>query len=251
MSLFNSLGLEGRCAIVTGSARGIGLAVARALHAEGAKVLAVDIDGEALGNLQLESAAFPTEIADLSSPGECRRVAKIAKERFGNVHILVNVAGIVDRHDFADLGHEDWQKLLDVNLTSQAFLCQAVVPQMLECRWGRIVNFSSIAAQQGGRVGTTAYSVSKGGTLSLTRSLARQLAEVGITANAISPGIVNTRMITETLSKRQIEELKSSIPTGRVTEPEEIAAMTVLLCSDWGRSITGQTIKINGGLFVS
>lgn len=250
MRLFEDLDLEGRVAIVTGASRGIGLSTARCLAAYGVRLVLVDIDGDELAKQFAPSSNISLFACDLSLVDEARKVVANALATFGRIDILINVAGIVERTALQDVTEESWQRLIDTNLKSQFFLSQACLPHMRDQKWGRIINFASIAGQVGGRVGTAAYSVTKGGTLALTKSLALAAAESGITVNSISPAVVMTRMITDTLTDQQLAELIDSVPVRKATQPEEVAAFVTLLCSRWGASITGHTLDINGGMLM-
>jgi NAD(P)-dependent dehydrogenase (short-subunit alcohol dehydrogenase family) len=250
MRLFDDLDLDGRVAIVTGASRGIGLSTARCLGAYGVRLAVVDIDGDELARQFASGRNISLLVCDLSLVEAAHSVVASTLAAFGRIDILINVAGIVERTTLQDVTEESWQRLIDTNLKSQFFLSQACLPHMRDQRWGRIINFSSIAGQMGGRVGTAAYSVTKGGTLALTKSLALEAADCGVTVNSISPAVVMTRMITDTLTDRQLAELIESVPTRKATQPEEVAAFVALLCSRWGASITGHTLDMNGGVLM-
>lgn len=250
MRLFDDLDLDGRVAIVTGASRGIGLSTARCLAAYGVRLVLVDIDGDELARQFTPGTNIALIACDLSLVEEARKVVDSALATFGRIDILINIAGIVERTDLQDVTEESWQRLMDTNLKSQFFLSQACLPHMRNQQWGRIINFASIAGQMGGRVGTAAYSVTKAGTLALTKSLALEAADSGVTVNAISPAVVMTRMITDTLTDRQLAELINSVPIRKATQPEEVAAFVTLLCSRWGASITGHTLDMNGGMLM-
>jgi 3-oxoacyl-[acyl-carrier protein] reductase len=242
--------LKNRVALVTGASRGIGKAIASALAESGASV-AVNYRArseDALAVVQAirkfggRAAAFGADVS-LHTPVE--RMVHEIREQFGPIDILVNNAGMASIRDLDDMTEEDFDRTLAVNLKS-AFLCtQAVLPHMRSQRWGRIVNISSIGARIGSVSVSVAYATSKAGLEGLTRGYAARLAPLGITVNAVAPGLIDTEM-----GKPLIEAgVANRIPVGRVGSGDEIA-QTVLLIVDNGY-ITGQTIAVNGGALFS
>lgn len=255
--------LVGRNAVVTGGVRGIGAAVTRGLAAAGATVLACSRDASTGAELidQLNERgdrAFATA-CDVTEPDSIAAMAAYAAEQLGHIDILVNNAG---RAHSAPLHHqtlEEWNRLFAVNVTG-TFLCtQAFAPAMAQQGWGRIVNIASIAARTGLRY-VSAYAASKHAVLGFTRCIAAEMAEQGVTANAICPGYVDTDMTTETveriISKTGLsrEEALASIlqttPQRRLIDPDEVAHMATMLCGDGARGINGQAIGIDGGEFL-
>jgi len=255
--------LVGRNAVITGGGRGIGAAITRRLAEAGATVLACSRDAAAATELitQLNERgdrAFSVA-CDVTDPTSVAAMAEYAAENLGSVDILVNNAG---RAHSAPLHHqtlEEWNRLFAVNVTG-TFLCtQAFAPAMAQQEWGRIVNIASIAARTGLRY-VSAYAASKHAVLGFTRCIAAEMAEHGVTANAICPGYVDTDMTTETveriISKTGLsrEEALASIlqttPQRRLIDPDEVASVATMLCGDGARGINGQAIGIDGGEFL-
>ena len=240
--------LNGRTALVTGSSRGIGRAIALALAEAGAGVIVNyrrrAAEAEAVER-EIRRFARPTASvqADVSSASEVARLVRTGEERVGPIDILVNNAGIARPQPVEEIAESDWDELLDVNLKSCFLVTQAVLPGMRARQWGRIVNLSSVAAQVGGVVGPH-YAASKAGMLGLTRFYAQRFAKEGITANAIAPALVETEMVTSNLNARP-----ERIPMGRFGAVAEVADVAVMLATNG--YITGQTINVNGVLYMS
>jgi NAD(P)-dependent dehydrogenase (short-subunit alcohol dehydrogenase family) len=246
--------LAGKVAIVTGAARGIGLAIAKRFVAEGAKVVLADID-ERAGNLEAKrlgaSARFVA--CDVGDAGEVTRMVESARAAFtGDVDILVNNAGIVHGADFLSLKEDDFDRVLRTNLKG-AFLCsQAVARRMVEQikagkPAGTIINMSSINAVLA-IADQVPYCVTKGGIGQLTRSISLALAPHGIRVNAIGPGSVMTEMLAKVAKDREAKRrMMSRTPLGRFAEPDEVASIAVFLASDDASYITGETIYADGG----
>jgi 3-oxoacyl-[acyl-carrier protein] reductase len=240
--------LKGRVALVTGASRGIGRSVALALAEAGADV-AVNYRASTGAARELEQQivargrrAVAIE-ADVSSASEVERLVRTADERLGAIDILVNNAGIARAQKLADITEPDWDELIAVNLKSCFLLTQAVLPGMRARRWGRIVSISSVAAHLGGVVGPH-YAASKAGMLGLTHYYAAALAGEGITANAISPALIDTDMV-----RANPNAAPARIPVGRFGEVDEVASVVVMLAGN--AYITGQTIHVNGGWYMS
>ena len=242
--------IEGKTALVTGAAGVMGLAVVRALLAEGASVLMVDLNESRLWALgrELGPRAVPAAF-DVTDPAAIQRELSRLETAGSTVDILVNNAGILSNNKSQATTPEEWRRGVEINLGGMFYLSRAVIPGMKAKRWGRIVNVSSLAAQTGGLTAGTAYAASKGGVISLTRSLAAETAAFGITANAIAPAYVKTPMITEQLTEEQRQGILSKIPVGRFCEPEEFAHVVLFLASPLAGFITGDLINLNGGLY--
>lgn len=247
--------LENKTAIVTGAARGIGLAVARRYLEEGARVVIADIDddaGEAAEQELQESGEVRFVHCDVGERLDVRNLVAATIEAFGDIDVLVNNAGILHSADFLDLEEEDFDRVLRVNLKG-AFLCgQAVARHLVEKvngggSPGAIVNMSSINAEVA-IPNQVPYSVSKGGIAQLTKVMALALAPYGIRVNAIGPGSIMTDMLTAVSQDREARaRILSRTPLGRIGEPSEIAAIAVFLASDEASYVTGQTIFADGG----
>ena len=245
-------GLPGRVAIVTGAARGLGAATAQLFARFGAHVAACDIDSEALEKTVsgLEGQGHLALAYDLTQPENCESVVAETLSRHQRLDILVNVAGIIERLQLDEIDEAAWTRTMDANVKSQFFLCRAAAEPMKTANWGRIVNFTSQAAHTGGFYGTSVYAVSKGGVVSLTKNFARMLGPHNITVNAIAPALVDTRMVSGSMSEDAIESVTSAMPIGRMTEADEIAMAVAYLASESAATITGHTLDINGGLLM-
>lgn len=240
--------LNDKVALVTGSSRGIGRAIALALAAEGADVAinfvqrAAEAEAAELEIRKLGRRCVSIQ-ADVSDAKDVKRLVKSTGNALGPIDILVNNAGIAHPQPIEEIAEEDWDQILTGNLKSCFLMTQAVLPGMRERKWGRIVNLSSVAAQVGGVVGPH-YAASKAGMLGLTRFYAQKLAAEGITANAIAPALIDTEMVRANLNARP-----DRIPVGRYGTSEEVADVAVMLAKN--AYITGQTIHINGGWFMT
>jgi NAD(P)-dependent dehydrogenase (short-subunit alcohol dehydrogenase family) len=243
-------GAAGARAVVTGAARGIGLAIARRLLAEGASVLAVDLDADGLRTVAAEGAE--TLVADVSDPAGRQAIADAA----GEPRYLVNAAGILFVRPIWEVALEDWRRLYAVNVEGTFFLCQALGQRMSS--GGAIVNLSSSSAKLSSTIDVTPYSSSKAAVLGITRSFAYALAPRNVRVNAICPGIIDTPMQDKVLEQvaplrgMTVEELAQArlktVPLGRVGTPEETAALTWFLLSDDAGYMTGQAVNLTGGL---
>lgn len=242
--------LEGRIAIVTGAARGIGLATAERLAREGATVVALDLDEqvqtrevERLTRGGLRVSAARCDVGDRASvEGSVRDV----EAAHGRVDILVNNAGIVGRTaPLEDVTDRDWDQMMRVDLRSVYLGCQAVISGMKARRYGRIVNVASIAGKEG-NPNAVPYSTAKAGVIGLTKALAKEVASHGIYVNAIAPAVIETPIL-EQLSPAHVEYMLQRIPLGRAGQPHEVAALIAWLASDEASFTTGQCIDISGG----
>jgi 3-oxoacyl-[acyl-carrier protein] reductase len=245
------LDLSGRVALVTGSGRGIGQAIAVKLAEVGANVIINDIGDvstvesvvEEIRSMNRESTAI---MADVSSSSDVDRMIEEATTAFGKIDILVNNAGITRDQLLMRMSDEDWDNVISVNLKS-VFLCtRAVLRNMVKQRWGRIINISSIAAITG-NPGQANYTSAKAGIIGFTRTVAREVASRSITVNAIAPGFIDTQM-TQQLNESQQQELKKLIPVGFIGTPRDIAEAAAFLASEEARYITGQVLNVNGGM---
>ncbi len=239
--------LSGRCALVTGASGGIGGAIAKALHQAGAK-LAISgtrldaleaLAGELGGGVQV----LPCNLAD---PAATAALAGQAEEALGQLDILVNNAGLTRDNLSMRMKDEDWALVLEVNLTAGFRLARGAMRGMMKRRWGRIVGITSIVGVTG-NPGQANYAASKAGMIGMSKSLAQEIANRGITVNCVAPGFILTAM-TDALDENQRERLLGAIPTGRLGLPEDIAAGVVFLASEEAGYVTGQTLHVNGGM---
>lgn len=244
--------LSGKRALITGSTRGIGMAIAMYLAKAGARVIITGRDeGRAKEVAQHISSEFGVEALGVGMNMEDMRSIEEAYRRveaqWGGVDVLINNAGITRDKLFLRMSLEDWEQVLKVNLTGTFLITSLAVKGMLKNRWGRIVNISSVVGFTG-NVGQVNYSATKSALIGFTKSLAKELASRNITVNAVAPGFIETDM-TAVLS----EEIKSAylknIPLGRFGKPEDVAGMVVFLCSEYASYITGEVVHINGGMY--
>jgi len=245
------LTLENKVAIVTGGSRGIGRAVAQELAIRGASVV-VNYNTSPAGAEEVvnqietgggKAAAFQADVSDFETAG---KLIKFAVETFGDLHILVNNAGITRDMVIMMMSEADWDAVIDTNLKS-AFNCsKAAVRHMMRRRYGRIINMASVAGQMG-NPGQTNYSASKGGQIAFTKSLAREVAARNITVNAIAPGFVQTEIL-NAMPEGTLDEALKLVPLARTGKPEEIAYAVAFLASDQAAYITGQVLGVDGGM---
>jgi 3-oxoacyl-[acyl-carrier protein] reductase len=243
----SSLGLDGKVALVTGAAGGIGAATVGLLTEMGAAVVATDASAEGLSTLPRDGAGGAPIHADLSDKGACEALVAEVVSRHGGIDILVNNAALLIRKEIDEYEDADWDVTFDVNLRSQFLLSRAAARSMKPRGWGRIVNMAASNVYNGGLYQSSLYAIAKGGTLTLTRSFASRLAPFGICVNTIAPGPVNTPMFSYRLTEANIAEFKGKMPMGRIAEPIEIARCVAFLSSPWASYITGQVIDANGG----
>jgi 3-oxoacyl-[acyl-carrier protein] reductase len=239
--------LTGKSALVTGASGGIGAAVARALHGAGATVGLSGTREDPLNALASElgerAHVLPCNLSDAAAVSA---LPKQAIEAMGAVDILVNNAGITRDNLFMRMSDDEWQSVLDVNLTSAFRLSKGVLRGMMKARWGRIVNVSSIVGATG-NPGQGNYAASKAGLVGMSKSLAYEVASRGITVNAVAPGFIATAM-TDKLSDDQKAKIDAQIPAGRMGTPEEVAAAVLYLAAPEAAYVTGTVLHVNGGM---
>ena len=239
--------LSGKKALVTGASGGLGGAIARALHGQGASVALSGTKIAALeelaGSLGERSHVLP---ADLADPASCEKLIVDAEASMGQVDILVNNAGLTRDALGVRLGDEDWQKVLDVNLTAGFRLARAALRNMMRRRWGRVIGIGSIVAHTG-NPGQANYAAAKAGMIGMSKALAAEVAPRNITVNVIAPGFMVTAM-TDKLSDAIKQRLLDLIPVKRMGQPADIAAAVVYLASEEASYVTGQTLHVNGGM---
>ena len=240
--------LSGKTALITGASGGIGGAIAKALHGQGAKVVLSGTRAEALEALKAElgANAFIAQ-ANLSDIASVEALPKAAEDAAGSpIDILVNNAGITKDNLFLRMKDEEWDQVIQVNLTAAFRLSRAVLRGMMKKRWGRIIQITSIVAATG-NPGQGNYAAAKAGLIGMTKSLAAEVASRNITVNAVAPGFIQTAM-TDVLSDQQKELVGQRIPAGRMGLPQEIAAAVTYLASEEAAYVTGETIHVNGGM---
>jgi NAD(P)-dependent dehydrogenase (short-subunit alcohol dehydrogenase family) len=247
-----TLELEGKIALVTGAARGIGKGIALVLAEKGADIVINDkkmnFEGEALAS-QIQAMGRKTLLieADVSVESEVKQLFSAINKHFGRLDILVNNAGTSQAKDIFEATLEDWQYIIDTNLTS-CFLCsKEAMNLMAKQQSGRIINISSVVGERGALFGHVHYAATKSGMLGMTKTLSRTGAPLGITVNAVAPGIIETELLFKTHGVEGVEKLSASIPLG-LGKPRSIGLAVAYLAGEGGNYITGTTIDVNGGI---
>ncbi len=243
------MSLEGKVALVTGASRGIGRSIAEVLVARGATVIGTatsDSGAEAISTyLGDKGKGFALNVTD---PASIDLVLKAINEEFGSIDILVNNAGITRDNLLMRMKDEEWMDILDTNLTSIFRLSKAVLRGMMKKRHGRIINVGSVVGTMG-NAGQTNYAAAKAGVIGFTKSMAREVASRGVTVNTVAPGFIATDM-TKALNDEQRAATLAQVPAGRLGEPHEIASAVAFLASNEAAYITGETLHVNGGMYM-
>jgi len=243
--------LEGKVALVTGSASGIGKDAAVRMLKNGAKVIACDIDTKSLAELAKEAGGKEGELLtvgmDVSDTASFDGVVRLV-EQGGGLDILVNCAGICSGTSIEDIGVEEWDSMFDVNIKGMFFLTRALIPHMK--RGGTIINVSSMAGFTGGIKSNPAYSCSKAAVTCMTKNLAKYCADKDIRVNEVSPGTAVTPMTLNWMGKDRLEGLGKNVPLKRLTQPSDIGKAILFFASDGSSFITGQSLQVNGGMYI-
>jgi 3-oxoacyl-[acyl-carrier protein] reductase len=244
--------LDGQTAVVTGSARGIGLAIAKALAAEGASVVISDVDGAAAEEtakaLSEQGITASAVAADVASPDDVERLARTAVERHGTLDVFVNNAGITRDATIKNMTAQQWQQVMDVHLTGTFNGIKSAGAIMREQQRGAIVNLSSISGKVG-FFGQANYSAAKAGIVALTKVAAKELARFDVRVNAVQPGLIRTDMTTA-MAQEIWDQKLAEVPMGRAGEPEEVASVVLFLASRMASYVTGAVVEITGGRFM-
>lgn len=237
-----------RVALVSGAGRGMGAACARRLAASGLRTVLFDLRQERLDALAAELTSAGAEVVtvcgDVRSPG---RSVEAALASFGRLDVLVNAAGILFGGSALDIGEQEWDLVLDVNLKGAFLISQCAARPMLDQGWGRIIHFSSTAGKTNSTLGGAHYTASKHGVLGVVRSMAIEFAPRGVTVNAVCPGLIDTEMVRSQISPDRAAEIGATFPVGRLGRPEEVAELVAFLAGEHSGYITGAAFDINGG----
>jgi NAD(P)-dependent dehydrogenase (short-subunit alcohol dehydrogenase family) len=243
--------LSGKVAIVTGAGQGMGRAVAERLAAAGARIVVDDLDIESAqrtaSSIKSHGGDALAIAADASSRKDVRRMVESALDAYGEIHILINNAGVLRPTPVIDIEEGEWDLVVGVNLKGTYLCSREVLPSMRKAGWGRIVNFSSTAGKNVSTVGGAHYTAAKAGVLGFTRHLASEEARHGITVNAVCPGLIDTEMVRSTIDDSRAKAYADSFPIARLGEPAEVAELVAFLASDRAAYITGASLDINGG----
>lgn len=244
---------QNKICVVTGGANGIGLSISQLLIKKNYRVAILDIatdNANKLFNKEIQEKKVLTLKTDISKFIEVNDSFNTIGNDFGSVDILINNAGINFSCKFVDESEENWDKVININLKSVYLCCKAAIPTMIGKRFGRIVNMSSISGLKPSVFSSSAYCASKAGIIGFSRCLASQMAKYNIRVNCVAPGVIETPMVKDLVSDELKNDFKKSTPMGRLGSPDDIANTVYFLISDSSDFITGETISVNGGLFM-
>jgi 3-oxoacyl-[acyl-carrier protein] reductase len=239
-------GLEGKTALVTGAAGGIGRACCAAFAAEGAQVVSADLDGQAAAMTALTLGGHPAA-GDVTNPDDAKRIVEEAVSLTGSLDVLVTSHGVFHSTPLTEIGPDEWDRIQSVNLRGTFLVCRAALETMSKRRSGAIVTVASLAGQVGGLQAGAGYAASKAGVAALTKSLARWAGPQGIRVNCVNPGFIDTPM-TESWPEDARQDVVARTPLGRIGTPEEVAAAVVWLASEQASFVHGSHLDVNGGL---
>lgn len=244
--------LKGKTAIITGSGRGIGRAIALAMAEQGANIVVNDVNMESAGEVVAEIEAMGRQAiavkADVTSEEQIKEMIETCINRFGKLDILVNNAGIIQTVPVTEIDGQDWDRVMEVNLKGVFLCCKAALAPMKAQHGGKIINIASVAGKRGGGLlGNSCYSASKGGVIAFTKSLARESGPFGINVNAITPAFTDTEM-TRSIAPDKKEFIIKMLPLGRVGQPSDIAGAVCFLASSMSDYMTGEIMDVDGGL---
>jgi NAD(P)-dependent dehydrogenase (short-subunit alcohol dehydrogenase family) len=241
---------SGSVALITGAASGMGAATAREFSAAGGHVVIVDRNAQLAAEVAAELQADPAVIGDVSDPAFCNQAVEVVLQRYGRLDVLVNAAGIIVRADALHTSDEQWQRVMNVNVSGLFYMSRAALVPMLTQGKGAIVNFGSIWGEVGA-AGVVAYCASKGAVHQITRAMALDHVKDGIRINAVCPGEVNTPMLasarSEPVTAELLQRIADSVPLGRLAEPVEIARVVLFLASDAASYMTGAMVHVDAG----
>jgi len=245
--------INGKIAVVTGGAKGIGKSIVVALNSLGMKTVIADID-EASGRKlekKLKSKGFKAEFVytDVSKSNSVNKLINYVIKRYSRIDVFVNNAGVLHDAQIIDIDDETWDRVLEVNLRGVFYCCRAVIPYMIEQKSGKIINIASLGGKRGSSNAGVDYCASKGGIMALTRQLAFQVSKYNINVNAVAPSTTETELIKDR-SDKQKKRIISKIPVNRLGRPEDTAAAVLFLASTGSDYITGETIDVNGGSYM-
>ena len=246
------MSLEGKVTLVTGASRGIGASIADTLAAQGALVIgtATSEKGAEAISARLQEKGLQGEgmVLNVTDADSVANLLKAIQDKYGAPQILVNNAGITKDNLLMRMSEDEWFDVINTNLSAVYRLSKAVLRGMMKAKWGRIINVASVVGQMG-NPGQTNYSATKAGVMGFARSLAKEVGSRNITVNSVAPGFIDTDM-TAVLTEEQKSGMLSAIPMARLGQPEEIAGVVKFLCSDDSSYVTGETIHVNGGMYM-
>lgn len=243
--------LDGKVAVVTGAAQGMGRAVAERFASEGASLVIVDVRAEGLhalaSSLGDRAAETRIQVADIASADQVAGLVETVVTRLGRIDVLVNAAGILHSTRFDEMSVEEWDRVIGINLRGTFLLMRAVYPHMKACGRGSIVNFSSTAGLTVSTLGGAHYTASKHGVMGLTKALAKEGGPFGVRVNAVCPGLIDTEMVRTTIPPDRIRRYEAGFPIGRLGTPNEVAELVLFLATERSAYITGAALNISGG----